>query len=431
MKKDWIKNKEVLGTTPERRDALAILEAGLDAIETGAVIRAEINFDVATKTLRVRELVIRFSDYKRIYLIAFGKCATAAAGALEEILGDELTSGIVLDIQTGVFKKLLSRVGTHPLPSAQNVSATNEITSLLTDLTVDDLVLVVVSGGGSALLCQPYQTDCETIIAVTKKLMESGATISELNTVRKHLSQVAGGQLAKIAYPATVLGLIFSDVIGDDPSVIASGPLTRDETTVADANTVLEKYQILNTCQLPNCELTETPKEEKYFEKVETIIVVNNRRALNAMKIKGEDLGYTAVIKTNILEGEAQTVGAEFACEVLPTKTIYLYGGETTVKTSSPSGEGGRNQELALASLNQINEDTLLMAFASDGRDNSQAAGAIADTESRRAARAKGLNASLYLQNHNSYSFWGQCGNQILTGPTEANVADLILVLRG
>ena len=429
LKQDWIKNKAALGLTPLRRDALAILEAGLDAIDTETVIREEVRWDVAARTLGVKEITVNFAAYRRVYLVAFGKCAARAAGALENIFGDALTGGIVLDIQAGAFKKLISRVGTHPLPSAANIQATEEIIKLLEDLTAKDLVLVVVSGGGSALLFSPGQNDCATIVRVTQALTNAGATIAELNTVRKHTSRAPGGQLAKIAYPATVLGLVFSDVVGNDLSVIASGPLTRDQTTVAEARAILEKYNIFSLEKLSQFVITETPKDEKYFAQVKTVIIADNLRALTAMKSAAEKLNYPATIETTTLTGLAPVIGAALAAALRPARSAFLYGGETTVEVISNAGQGGRNQELALAALPQVKDKTVLMACASDGRDNSAAAGAIADVLSRQNAREKNLDPSEYLRTNNSYPFWQRCGGQIITGPTGANVADLLLIL--
>ncbi len=432
LKKDWIKNKEDLALTPPRQDALAILEAGLDAIDTETVILEELRWDAAAKVLRVKDATVCLADYRRICLVAFGKCAVRAATALEDILGEVLTGGLVLDIQAGTFKKLSSRVGTHPWPSAANFSATKEIVNLLEGLTAEDLVLVIVSGGGSALLCRPYETDYETIAALTQTLMNAGATIGELNTVRKHTSRVQGGQLAAIAYPATVLGLIFSDVVGDDLSVIASGPLSKDQTTVSEARAVLEKYNIFDNSEILSRwekKMTETPKDEKYFAKVKNIVVANNQRALATMKLTAEKLGYAATIKTTTLTGEAHVVGVALAKDAPPARSVYLYGGETTVAVISTAGQGGRNQELALAALPFVKDNVTLITCASDGRDNGAAAGAIADALSRRNADEKNLNPAEYLRMNDSYSFWQQCGDQIITGPTGANVADLLLIL--
>ncbi len=424
----WITNLDEIATTPLRRDACTILEAGLSAVETNTVITSHIDFDHETKTLCIKDHKVCFSDYDHIYFVAIGKCAVEASKALERILGDTITAGYVLDIVPGQFIKLQSLIGTHPLPSEVNKDATDTIVSLLRTTTEKDLVLVVISGGGSALLCNPFDISCESLAKINKALMKAGATIQEVNTVRKHLSVVQGGHLAQIAYPSTVVGLIFSDVPGNDISIIASGPLTKDTTTVLDAQNILEKYNILDTCMLPGCQLLETPKEEKYFEKVNTFIIASNETALEVMKDKARRLGYQSKIVTVKLTGEAREVG-ESLVSSSEKDTAVLYGGETTV-TVKGDGKGGRNQELALGALRSIKENELVISLATDGRDNSDVAGAIADTESLRKAGEIGLSPDEYLMNNDSYTFWQKVGGQVITGNTGINVSDIMLVLR-
>ncbi len=427
--RDWIINKKEIATTPLRVDALSILEAGYDAIDTKTVIQEELKWDEATKTLCIQNENLCFPEYEHVYVVAIGKCAVEAAHAIEEIVGDDLTGGVVLDVHPGAFRKLKSLVGTHPLPTQENVDATKEIVSLLTEVGEKDLVIVVVSGGGSSLLCSPYEMSCATLSNITSSLMHAGATIQELNTVRKHLSKVQGGQLAKIIYPATVVGLLFSDVMGDDISMVASGAFSKDETTAEDASAILAKYEVLATCELPHCEVQETPKEDEYFRKVKTIVVVNNERALEAMKKKAEELGYRGVIVTRDLSGEARDVGLALSQETRGPHTAYIYGGETTV-TVKGHGKGGRNQELALGALGSIQNNQVLISAASDGIDNSDRAGAIADSISKDAVHAMKLSITEYLEDNNSYEVWEKIGAHITTGITGSNVADLLLVLQ-
>lgn len=423
-----ILNRKELETTPARADALAILEAGLQAIDTKNVTREFLIWDEKTKTLCVKDAKVCFSDYEHIYCIAIGKCAIASASVVEEILGDNLTGGIVLDVTTGIFKKLHSRAGSHPFPTAENVSATHEIMSLLKGADEHDLILAVLSGGGSSLLCSPYNTDCETITSITSSLMKAGADIIELNTVRKHLSNAQGGQLAKIAYPAKVVGLVFSDVIGNDISMVASGPLSKDSTTAEDATKILEKYNIKEICKLPNCQVIETPKEDKYFQNVSLFLAVDNNKALEAMKEQTIELGYEAKIEKSDLSGEAREVGKNLAQKTLASKQVLLFGGETTV-TVCGEGQGGRNQELALGALLYVGEHTLVLSSASDGRDNTDVAGAIADKYAKEKADELGLDTKTFLNQNNSYEFWQKIGSQIVTGPTGSNVSDLVVVL--
>ena len=426
----WVKNHDKIALTKSRQDALAILEAGLSAIETRQVMRETLEWDGATRTLCLANSQVCFANYDRVYFVAIGKCAVAAAEVAEELFGHELEGGFVLDVQSGVFSKLISRVGSHPLPSNENVAATEDIVILLEQATERDLVLVVISGGGSALLCSPYEMGCDTLSAIVNELMRAGANITELNIVRKHLSRVQGGQLAKIAYPATVIGLLFSDVVGDDVSTIASGPLTKDLSTKEEAMKILAKYNVATKCALPKCEVLETPKEDKYFERVQNIVIVNNFRALSAMRAKATSLGYQAKIETTTLTGEAATVGEKMATEPLEPKTVLLFGGETTVKSRGGLGEGGRNQELALAALAKIYDSRVILACASDGWDNGPAAGAIADQHTQNLAKTLGLDPVEALLKHDSFSFWSKTDSQIMTGKTGANVADLTLILK-
>lgn len=423
-----ITNFDDIAITKLRKDALTIIETGLSAVETRSVINSHISFDPNSKTLCIKDEEFCFSNYENIYFVAIGKCAVEASKAVEEILGDEITAGFVLDIIPGQFVKLESLVGTHPLPTEINKDATDSIVSLLKTATDKDLVLVVISGGGSALLCNPFDMSCENLAKINKSLMEAGATIQEVNTVRKHLSMVQGGHLAEIAYPATVIGLIFSDVVGNDVSVIASGPLTRDITTVSDAQKILEKYNIFNLCSLPGCELLETPKDEKFFQKVKTFIIASNETALKAMEGEARRLGYIARIVSTQLVGEAREVGRTLA-KSSEMNTALLYGGETTV-TVKEQGKGGRNQELVLGALSSIEEDQLLISMATDGRDNSDVAGAIADKVTLEFSKDLGMSPEEYLEKNNSYDFWEKVGSRIITGNTGINVSDVMIVLR-
>ncbi len=408
----FIKNKaELCAENQELREAgLSILEAGLEAIDTANILRQKM-------------INLETGSYERIFFIGIGKCALDGAVVIEEILGDKLTDGIVLDVRTGALKKIKSYVGTHPFPSETNENATREILQMVQGLTERDLVLVLVSGGGSALLCLPHDMNCQNLTQITQELMQNGADIYELNTVRKHLSEVQGGGLAKILFPAQVVSFIFSDVLGNDISMIASGPTVLDQTTVADAQKVLEKYSI----ELGQ-ELLETPKDPKYFEKVNNILVVSNHNALIAMQEKAKTLGYQTTIVTETLSGEAKRVGQDLARQSLGAKTCLLYGGETVVKVA-PGGVGGRNQDLVLAALPSISEGTMLISCASDGFDNTDHAGAIADKNFYEKSKTLRLDVQDFLARSDSYNFWRACGGAICTGRLGSNVSDLVIMI--
>lgn len=422
-----IKNIDTLGTTALRRDALAVLQAGYDAVTTERVIKEEVRLQ--GDELCVNDRKFRLTDFERIFFIGIGKCAVDASLVFEEMLGDRITDGIVLDVKSSEFKRLRPFIGTHPLPSEANVVATKEIVRMLSGLTGRDLVLAFISGGGSALLCLPHKTDCATVSAVTSALGKAGATIHELNTVRKHLSDIQGGQLVKLVYPATVLTFIFSDVPGNDLGMIASGPTVPDKTTAADAERILAQYHILDRCQLKSCELVETPKDQKYFESVTNLLLVTNRKALEAMQTKAESLGYNAYVKNDAIEGFADELGRSLALETLPPNSCFLYGGETTVHVRG-NGEGGRNQECALGALLALADDRVVVAAASDGWDNTDTAGAIVDINDQERARELGLHAESYLAANDSYHFWKKLGGSILTGRTGINVADFYFIIK-
>lgn len=423
-----IQNTTALAVTPERRDALAIAEAGLAAIDTGRVIQESVRIEA--DTLYVGETIHSLDGIQRIYLVAIGKCALDAAVALETVLGDRLEAGVALGIAPydGVtLKRTQYFVGTHPMPSEANVAASRTIAATLTSLGEHDLALIVISGGGSTLLCLPTNGgSAPSEAALLQDLFRVGATIQEINTVRKHLSLVRGGFLAKYAWPARVVSLIFSDVPGDPLEFIASGPTIKDTTTAADAAAVLTRYGLA-----ARADLTETPKDDHVFSRVTNVLLVTSTLALNAMAAAAEALGYHATIQTAQLTGEARTVGEHIAQELdaAPAGTVTLYGGETTV-TIHGQGRGGRNQELALAALPHVREHEVVLALASDGQDNTPVAGALCDTMIMERAQALNLDPTAFLSANDSFTFFERAGGHLHTGPTGSNVADLTLALK-
>ena len=424
----FIKNARSLGTTKLRRDALAVFEAGLRAVHTPSAVRRMVSRegDVLTVGGEREDL----SKARNVYVVAIGKAAFDAAKELEKILGDRITDGIVLDVKGGRLKHMTSRVGTHPFPSVVNRRATGEIVALLKEAGEGDLVIMVVSGGGSALLCWPTELTCSDLALLTRAMMAKGATIEELNTMRKHTSDVLGGQAAAIAFPARVIGLIFSDVPSNDLSMVASGPTFLDPTTVEDAQALLNKYDLLRVCRLPSCKLQETPKDPKVFSHVRNVLAVSNEAAAQAMHGEAERRGYRARILSTTLAGEAREVGQRLAREAAPGEAV-IAAGETTVTLLGNGGKGGRNQELALGALEDVPEDGLVASCASDGIDNTPAAGAIADARTRASAARKRLDPSAYLARNDSFHFFKAAGAQIRTGVTGMNVSDLMLALRG
>lgn len=423
-----IKNRNELSTTSLREDALQILEEGLLSVATENVIESQIV--LKDGDLCIKDARICLGLYKRVFFVGIGKCALDAGRVFEKLLGDRITDGIVLDVRGGVLKKLRSYVGTHPYPSEQNLEATKAIVEMFRGITAEDLVIAVISGGGSSLLCMPHDLKCEAVARLTKGLMDKGATIRELNIVRKHISDIQGGQLAKLLYPATVISFIFSDVPGNDIGTVASGPLVMDTSTKEDAEEILAKYAVLALCELPHCELVETPKDPKYFERIANILLVTGHKALEAMAKKAIALGYTSTIVNDNLEGEARVVGEKLVQGKNTPRTCKLYGGETTVRVRG-RGKGGRNQELVLSALRHISVNTIVVAAASDGWDNSDVAGALGDQDLF--LRAEELHAvpSQFLDTNNSYEFFSRVGGHIKTGRTGINISDLYFTLTG
>ncbi|MEK7589004.1 MAG: DUF4147 domain-containing protein [Patescibacteria group bacterium] len=414
----WIKNADDLGTTPERQDMLKILEAGYDSIETTQVVRT--NVRVEGTTLLVADHQFDLGRFKSISIIGFGKGAATAVHTLTEILRDKVTRGVVIDKVAIESDRILSYKGTHPIPSSSNVSASAKIMEVATELTVEDLVLVVICGGGSSLLCWP-ESECEQSQRLYEAFLKVGATIHEVNLVRKHISTVKGGGLAKLLYPATVVGLVFSDIVGDRPEEVASGPTYYDSSTVEDAKRILDAYGILEKFTL-----VETVKDKKYFENVTNIVLISSAHALEAMAKTAQRLGY----KSDIVQ-EPLYASADDALNALQTrstdKSVVLAGGEIIVKVTNLGGNGGRCQYLALHALPKLYDSQVFAAVASDGNDNSDIAGAVVDTETDRKI------VHYHLEGHdkllNAYDIISKTNDYVMTGPTEANVSDWYVLL--
>jgi glycerate 2-kinase len=428
-----IRNRDALALTAARGTALALAEAALEAIDTGAAIRR--NVALGGGVPRVAGEAVAPPAPGRVRLVAVGKCALAAAEALAGVLGPRLADGIALDVAEAEARGVPGvRVlrGTHPMPSAANVAATREILRFLEGGRPDDLVLCVVSGGGSTLLClPPAGGSFEDERAVLQALFRAGATIREINTVRKHSSLARGGQLAGAAGPARVLGLVFSDVPGGTLDFIASGPTVRDPSTVGDAERVLARYGLPGGCGLARFPLVETPKDPAAFAAVRNAVLVSNEVALAAMAGAARARGLAAEVRTATLAGEAREVAGRVARDLhgAAPGTVLLYGGETTV-TVRGAGRGGRNTELALAALGEVRDDELVLTLATDGRDNGDLAGAIADADTRRAAGLAGAEPTAFLADNDAYGFFARVPHALDTGATGANVADLVVALK-
>ncbi|HEV2339788.1 MAG TPA: DUF4147 domain-containing protein [Patescibacteria group bacterium] len=420
----FIKNFSSLASTPDREKILTLVEAGLRAIQPEQVVKKQV---VLHNTfLRIQENTYNLTQFERIFLVGIGKGSGSIASILENILGEHLTDGYVIDnVRQTMFHHIRFTLGTHPLPSETNIAFTKNVLQKLNHLSEKDLVLVVVCGGGSAIFEAPARIDLKTVIHTFKELLNSGAAISEINVVRKHLSLVKGGNFAKHLYPATIVSLLFSDVPGNDISVIASGPTVKDEKTVQDAIAILQKYHITSVSEK---DLIETPKEDKYFAHVSNLIMVSNMTAIKAINEKAKSLDFLPRIFSDRVEGGAKTIGRKLIDETKKGE-LLISGGETTVHVSG-KGRGGRNQEVVLGGLPYVGNDTIIVSWDSDGIDFDTFSGAIGDKNTVKKAQSLGLDGQEFLANDNALVFFEKTGDGILTGKLESNVSDLFLVYK-
>jgi hydroxypyruvate reductase len=360
------------------------------------------------------------------------------AVAVERLLGRRITAGVVNAPNAVKLRRIEINECGHPIPDRRGVAGAKRIAQIASEAGADDLVVCLISGGASALL--PLPAPPITLAGkqkITRLLLECGATIREINCVRKHVSAIKGGRLARMAYPATLLTLILSDVIGDHLDAIGSGPTVPDRSTIADASAICAKYRI--GFELP--ELDETPKPgDAIFRKTQNVIVGSNALAVDAAALEARRLGFHTLVLSTFLEGEAREaakvhagIAREIRASGRPVKppACVITGGETTV-TVRGKGRGGRNQEFALAAAIAIAglRDTVILSGGTDGADGpTDAAGAIADGSTVARAETQGLNAAAFLANNDSYRFFDALGDLIKTGPTGTNVADLQVIL--
>ncbi len=415
-----IKNSKDIAITPERRDLLSVAEAALSAIDTETVLRKRLLVTDGVLKIDGHEFVL--ANYRNIYIVGVGKVSCKAAQVLEDILDGHVRAGAVVGLAPAMCQVVDTYTGTHPMPSHQNYTATRHIEEIAHQATEDDLVVAIISGGGSALLCGTM-SECEQGQKLYTAFLQSGGTIEELNTVRKHISRVKGGGLAAALYPATVVGLIFSDVPGGDAAAVASGPTYFDKTTVTDAQQVITKYR------LGNFTLNETPKQPEFFAKVHNFVVVSNQVALDAAAAAAMELGYRPQILGNNCYYTHEEVRALVAAHTSPG-TCVLFGGET--KLTIPDGckgRGGRNDALALAMASILSPGQTFLSLASDGRDNTEAAGALSDGHTMAQAQALRLKLEDYTTCQNSYPFFEATGGHMVTGLLDSNVSDLVLWL--
>ena len=434
-----------------RQHAMEIFQAALRAVDPVEAILRYVK--QAGDGIQVGEHRFKFQDYDRILVVGAGKAGAPMAKALEDLLGDRVADGvIVVKVGHGLpLKHVRIHEASHPVPDERGIRGAEDILALANEAGERDLVICLISGGGSALLVAPAEgVTLADKQEVTRLLLACGADIHEINTVRKHLSRAKGGGLARFAYPATVVSLILSDVVGDDLNVIASGPAVPDTSTFGDTREVFKKYDIWH--KLPESvqsriqqglegDIADTPKAgDDVFQRCYSELVGTNIQALIAASKEAGRKGYQSLILSSTVEGEAREVAkmfAAFAKEIrnsanpIPAPACILCGGETTVRIQG-EGKGGRNQEFALASALIIDgmENTVVLSGGTDGTDGpTDAAGAIADGRTITRARAKNLDPLDFLKRNDSYHFFQPLDDLIITGPTRTNVSDVYMVL--
>lgn len=442
-----------MGTRHLSLDARAVFQAGLEAVEPRAAVLRHVS--VHAGELRVADARYDLNGFDGVYVVGMGKASAVMAAALEELLGDRVRGGVVSTKHGhGVpTRRVQVREASHPVPDEDGVRAADEVAALLAATGPRDLVFCVISGGGSALLPAPADgLTLEDKQETTRQLLACGAAIHEINAIRKHLSRLKGGRLARFARPSTLLSLILSDVVGDSLDAIASGPTVGDPTTYRDCLRIVERYGLEGTVPTPvlrllqaggRGEIPETPKPgDPAFERTQTVIVGSNGLALGAAADKARALGYHTLVLSSVMEGETRDVArvhAAIAKEILasgnpvPRPACVLSGGETTV-TIRGGGRGGRNQEFALAAALDIDglDGVLVFSGATDGTDGpTDAAGAWADGATVRRGREAGCDAAAMLQENDSYAFFQAVGDLLVTGPTRTNVMDLRMVMVG
>jgi len=444
-----IRNRAAIGGTPARDLALDLLEAGITAAHPDTVLPAALT--VEESEVAVGGRTYDFAAYDRVLVVGGGKAAGVAAARLEALLGDRIDDGVVVTGTRAGTDRVKEVVGAHPVPDAAAVEGTQRLHALLADADAATLVVVVLTGGGSALLPAPAGVlTLGDLQAVTEGLVTSGADIHAVNAVRKHLSRVKGGQLARAAAPATVVGLVFSDVVGNDPGVVASGPLSPDTTTYAQARDVLADWDVPVPSRVRTHleagvagEIPETPRaDDPCFESVTVTVLADGHTAIDAARDRADTRGVATMVVSGSLTGEAATAGGVHAAiaresltrgDPIAPPAVVLSGGETTVSVAGEGGRGGPNQECVLGAGIELADwpplgEVVFASVDTDGIDGAtEAAGAIVDTGTitdRRAARAA-------LRDHDVAPYLAAANAHVDTGVTGTTVNDLRVLVVG
>ncbi len=439
--KEIIENGEGEKLKGIRKDILDILSSALESVDPYNSVKKIFN----ENKISIDNKVFDLTDFDNIYLVSFGKASIGMSKAVCD--STEVKKGIVVTNEVNKkldFENIETITASHPIPDENSIAAAKKIIDLVKDCHSKDLLIVLISGGGSALLCKP-KVSLKSMQKTTDLLLKSGADIKEINTIRKHLSEVKGGQLIKDVLCKTI-SLVISDIINDPLDFIASGPTYPDSTTYSNSKKILINYNIWS--KIPNevkaiinsginKEIEETPDfDDPIFDNVSNFIVANNSLACKSAFEKAEELNYKSMLVTTSLEGEAREVSRFLVEKALGFKTyaekmIFISGGETTV-TITGDGQGGRNQEMVLASVDCISSENIVFSsFATDGVDGmSDAAGAIADKNSLKKAKKLNLDTKKYLKNNDSYNFFKKISDLFITSPTGTNVMDIQIIVK-
>lgn len=437
-----IQNRERLTETPAHALALDCIEAAIDAAQPETATRSNVSLD--GETLSVADATYDLGDYEEVLVFGGGKAAHGVVTALESILGDAITDGLVVTKHPTDTDVVRTVTGDHPLPSKRNVRATDELLDLATTAGSETLVLFVVTGGASALLTAPAgDPDVDDMRETTEVLLEGGVPIQEINAVRKHLSNTKGGQFARSTAPATVAALILSDVVGNGLSAIGSGPTVPDETTFDEALDVFERYDLAPPDAVADHlaagsagDIPETPfADDPAFDGVDSQLIGDNALSLAAARRVARDAGYAAVVLSSRLRGEASEVtkavvsaGEEMVTTGNPVEppAVLLAGGECTVTLAGEPGQGGPNQEFILSGALELTERAVVAAVDTDGEDgSSDVAGAIAGPETV----TDPDRARTSLAENDAGTYLSSVDATIRTAPTGTNVNDIVVMV--
>ena len=437
---------QTLDAHPQHLAIKQILSAALEAADPEKAVQNVLKKE--RNLLKIQEKTYSLDDIDNIYLIAFGKAALAMANTAHTILGSALSGGIVVSkypnkgegAKIGETSKASPRINFHlaghPIPDERSLAAGEEILDLLSQTTKKDLVLFLISGGGSALITSPEKgISLADLQHLTFLLLSSGARIDEINTLRRALDRVKGGGLAKAAFPAQIASLILSDVVNSPLEAIASGATVPNPTTNADALAILSKYNLLNKTPAAIIKILKKKRDDLCeISTGKTVIIGSNRISAESARDKAIQEGFASHILTTSLQGEAAEKGNELARHLLAVKEhplCVIVGGETTVTLGDAPGLGGRNQEIALATVEilSVTKNKMLITLATDGDDGpTDAAGAVVTGETLERAKSLGLDIKKHLKEHNAYLFFDALDDLLKPAPTGTNVNDLVFL---